>query len=86
MPEFYMMFAEKYISRFFFWGGGGNPIAQSPTPIGPMPPTVDRPWRRLVSADIEKPNSPRNGIISVPYITVQLLFMFELSLNKWRVF
>jgi len=34
MPEFYMMFARKICFQIlFFWGGGNDPPAPSPTPI-----------------------------------------------------
>jgi len=36
MPEFYTMFARKYLSGIFFWGDG-NPLPPSRTPMaGPQ--------------------------------------------------
>jgi len=36
VPKFYIIIAQKYFPRFFFWGGGGDhapPDPPSPTPM-----------------------------------------------------
>jgi len=55
MPKFYMIIAQKYFSRIFFWGGGVPPV---PSP-SPMPMATSDMNKTKVSRPRPRPQNLR---------------------------